>query len=318
MKLIIQIPCFNEERTLADTYADLPKAIPGFDDVEVLVIDDGSTDNTVQVASSLGVDHILQLDTNRGLATAFSRGLEFALAHGADVVVNTDGDNQYKAAYIPLLVHPILMQKADIVIGSRPILTHPEFGPIKKLLQLLGSWTIRQISKTDVRDAASGFRAFSREACLRLSIVSSFSYTMESIIQAGNSGLKVASVDIDINHKTRDSRLFKSKSEFIFRSGSTILSMFLVYRPLTFFSLLSALFLVPSFLLGIRFLYLVYFADSLTGRTYLPSLILLSIMTTVGVLLLVLGLIGLMIRSTSQIQAHILYQLKKINDDSFQ
>ncbi|HEY8240677.1 MAG TPA: glycosyltransferase family 2 protein, partial [Kiritimatiellia bacterium] len=193
MKLIIQIPCFNEAETLPATVRDLPKSIPGVDSIEVLVVDDGSTDNTAEVARGLGVHHVLGLGSNHGLARAFSLGIEQALRLGADIVVNTDADNQYCGADIPKLVQPILENHADIVVGSRPIADHPEFSATKKQLQLAGSRTLRWISKTTVRDAASGFRAYSREACLRNFIYSSFSYCMESLIQAGNMGLRVAS-----------------------------------------------------------------------------------------------------------------------------
>ncbi|MCP3965720.1 MAG: glycosyltransferase family 2 protein [Lentisphaerae bacterium] len=210
MKLIIQIPCFNEENTLAETIADLPKNIPGIDKIEVMVVDDGCTDGTVSVAKSLGVDHIVRLGTNRGLATAFWRGIEHAMDHGADILVNTDADNQYCGADIAKLVQPVIEDEADMVVGCRPIAKHPEFKFLKKMLQLFGSWTLRKISKTNVRDAASGFRAFSREMCQRIFIHSRFSYCMETLIQAGNSGCRVASVDIRVNPKTRESRLFKN------------------------------------------------------------------------------------------------------------
>ncbi len=310
MKLIIQIPCFNEEDNLSKTVADLPKEVKGFDEVEYLVIDDGSSDKTFEVAKKIGVHHIIQLGSNRGLATAFKLGIEYALDLGADVIVNTDGDNQYCAKDIPKLIKPIIEKKADMVIGCRPIRNHPEFGLRKKILQVFGSWALRKISNTNVRDAASGFRAFSRETCQRLNIFSQFSYTMESLIQAGNNGLRLASVDIRVNKKTRESRLFKNIPEFIFKSGSTILLMFLLYRPGRFFTLCSCFFLIPSLLLGVRFLYLInFYADS--SRTYIPSLILLSILALVGFLLISIGLIGIKIKALRQIQHEILYITRK-------
>tara|TARA_B100000212_G_C27301131_1_gene501554 strand:- start:144 stop:1088 length:945 start_codon:yes stop_codon:yes gene_type:complete len=310
MKLIIQIPCFNEEDTLPATICDLPTHVEGFDIVEYLVIDDGSTDKTYERAKKLGVHHVIQLGSNRGLATAFKFGLEYALEKGADVVVNTDGDNQYCADDIPKLTKPIIDKQADMVIGCRPIRKHPEFVFFKKLLQLIGSWTLRKVSKTDVRDATSGFRAFSRETCQRLSIFSQFSYTMESLIQAGNSGLRLRSVDIRVNRKTRNSRLFRNIPEFIFRSGSTILMMFLLYRPGRFFTICSSFFLLPAFGLGLRFLYLVYLNPD-SERTYIPSLILLSIFAWTGFLLIALGLIGMKIKALRQIQNEILYLTRK-------
>tara|TARA_Y100001970_G_C14259267_1_gene878360 strand:+ start:10088 stop:11032 length:945 start_codon:yes stop_codon:yes gene_type:complete len=314
MKLIIQIPCFNEEDSLPATICDLPEKVEGFDTVEYLVIDDGSTDKTYERAKKLGVHHVIQLGSNRGLATAFKCGIEFALENGADVVVNTDGDNQYCADDIPKLTKPIIEKKADMVIGCRPIKDHPEFIFIKKILQWIGSWALRKVSRTNVRDAASGFRAFSRETCQRMSIVTQFSYTMESLIQAGNSGLRLASVDIRVNKKTRDSRLFKSIPEFIYRSGSTILMMFLLYRPGRFFSICSSFFLGPALILGLRFLYLVYINPDPT-RTYIPSLILLSIFAWTGFLLIALGLIGVKIKALRQIQHEILYITRKNRKD---
>jgi len=310
MKLIIQIPCFNEEDNLATTVGDLPKEVEGFDTVEYLLIDDGSTDKTFEIAKELGIHHIIQLGSNRGLATAFKLGIEYAIDMGADVVVNTDGDNQYCAKDIPKLTTPIIEKKADLVIGCRPIRNHKEFGFTKKILQFVGSWALRRISNTTVRDAASGFRAFSRETCQRLSIVSQFSYTMESLIQAGNNGLRLASVDIRVNKKTRESRLFKNIPEFIFKSGSTILMMFLLYRPGRFFTLCSCFFLIPSLMLGIRFLYLINTYEN-SSRTYIPSLILLSILALVGFLMIAIGLIGIKIKALRQIQHEILYITRK-------
>lgn len=235
MKLVIQIPCFNEEQTLPEVISALPRTIPGIDSIEYMVIDDGSTDRTAEVAKSLGVHHIISLGTNRGLAQAFYQGLNYALDHEADILVNTDGDNQYCGADISKLVEPILQKKADMVIGSRPISQHPEFGTIKKLLQKMGSAVLRFISRTSVPDAPSGFRAFSKETCQRVFVYSRFSYCMETLIQAGTNGLRVTSVDIRINPKTRDSRLFKSIPEYVWKTGKTMLSMFLLYRPMMFF-----------------------------------------------------------------------------------
>lgn len=300
MKLIIQIPCLNEEATLPATVRDLPRAISGIDTVEYLVVDDGSTDRTVEVARACGVHHVLSLGSNRGLARAFAQGVEYALELGADIVVNTDADNQYCAADIPLLVRPILDNKADLVVGSRPILEHAEFGVAKKTLQLLGSYALRRISKTTVRDAASGFRAFSREACLKLFIYSTFSYCMESLIQAGNMGLRVASVDIRVNPQTRSSRLFKSIPEYIRKQTGTMLAMFVLYRPGLFFSQIGLALLIAAAALGVRFLYLVYVAPE-PGRTHLPSLILLSVLALASFLCFLLAVIGELTKSQRRV-----------------
>ena len=312
MKLVIQIPCFNEEQTLPQTIRDLPKSIPGIDVIEILVVDDGSTDRTVEVARSCGVRHILSLGTNRGLGRAFSKGLEKAVLLGADVVVNTDADNQYVGADVAKLVEPILQHHADMVVGCRPIISHPEFSPLKKTLQLLGSWTLRLLSKTSVRDAASGFRAFSREACLRLVIYSRFSYCMESLIQAGNSQLRVDSVDIRVNSTTRQSRLFKSTPEYLWKSGATMVTMFVHYRPSLFFGLLSAVNLAGAVFLGLRFLYLVYLTPGAAAhRTYIPSLILLAVLTIFGVGCVTLAIIAELQRVNRRLVEEALYQLRR-------
>jgi glycosyltransferase involved in cell wall biosynthesis len=313
MKLIIQIPCFNEEETLPAVIHDLPREVSGFDEVEYLVIDDGSTDRTAQVARELGAHHVLQLGSNRGLATAFSRGIEYALAQGADIVVNTDGDNQYRAADIPALTAPILEGRADLVVGCRPIMAHPEFGWIKKILQALGSYTLRKISRTSVRDAASGFRAFSRETCQRLFVATSFSYCMETLIQAGNSGLRVISVDIGINPKTRDSRLFRSIAEYLYKSGSTMLSMFVLYRPGLFFTLIASAFFVIALMLGGRFLFLIYLtSEPDPTRSYLPSLIFMAICALTGGLFFGLAVVGELLKSMRKIQLEQMFLSKKI------
>ena len=292
MKLFIQIPCFNEEATLPQTIADLPKRIDGIDEIEVMVVDDGSTDLTVAVAREQGVKHIVSHGSNRGLAAAFSSGRDYALAHGADILVNTDADNQYCGADIAKLVVPILANKADIVVGSRPILEHKEFSALKKFLQLCGSWALRRISKTTVRDAPSGFRAFSRGALERIFLHSRFSYCMETLIQAGTTGLRVASVDIRVNPKTRDSRLFKSIPQYLRKTGGTMLAMFVLYRPGAFFSLLSTPFFALSLFLGLRYIWLVLIL-AIGGKIhYLPSLFLLVISSFAGFSCLLLATLG--------------------------
>lgn len=313
MKLVIQIPSFNEEATLAQSIQELPRSIPGVDEIEILVVDDGSTDQTTVVARSAGAHHVLRLETNRGLARAFAMGVEHALALGADIVVNTDADNQYRGADIAKLVEPILQRRADLVVGCRPIDEHPEFSPLKKSLQKLGSWTLRAISKTTVRDAASGFRAFSREACQRLYIHSRFSYCMESLIQAGNSRLRVASVDVQVNPQTRPSRLFKSIPEYVWKSGSTMLAMFILYRPGRFFGLLGSVSLVGAFVLGLRYIYLIYVNPGIepTKVYHIPSLVLAAILAMSGVLLIALGILGELIRSQRALTEETLYQLRR-------
>jgi len=310
MKLIIQIPSFNEEQTIGQTIQDLPRHVSGFDEVEILVVDDGSTDDTAARAKRAGADHILKLETNRGLARAFALGVEYALSLDADVVVNTDGDNQYRGADVATLVEPVLDRRADIVVGCRPIKDHPEFSLVKKSLQLLGSWTLRVISQTTVRDASSGFRAFSREACLRLFVHSRFSYCMETLIQAGNSHLRVVSVDVRVNPQTRPSRLFKSVGEYIVKSGSTILAMFILYRPGRFFGTLAVICLLSAFLLGLRFFYLVYYLtpESTTIKAYhIPSLILLSVLALSGIGLIALGVIAELVRAGRAVSEEMLY-----------
>lgn len=313
MKLVIQIPCFNEEQTLPQTIRDLPKSIPGIDQIEILVVDDGSTDRTVEVARSSGAHHILSLGTNRGLGRAFAMGLEKALSLHADIVVNTDGDNQYAGADVAKLVEPILQHHADMVVGCRPITSHLEFNPLKKMLQLLGSWTLRLLSKTSVRDAASGFRALSREACKRLVIYSRFSYCMETLIQAGNSHLRVDSVDIRVNPTTRQSRLFKSLPEYLWKSGSNMVSMFVHYRPSLFFGLLSVVNLAGAALIGLRFLYHIYFTPAAAAhRTYMPSLILLVVLAVFGAGLAALAIIAELLRINRRLVEEVLYQLRRL------
>lgn len=312
MTLFIQIPCLNEEHALPQTLADLPRQIPGIDVIEVLVIDDGSSDRTAEVAKACGAHHVLSLGSNRGLATAFRMGVDYALTHGADIVVNTDGDNQYRGDDIGLLVQPILEGRADLVVGCRSIVSHPEFGPIKKILQLLGSATLRGISKTTVRDAPSGFRAFSRETCQRIFLYSKFSYCMETLIQAGNSGARITSVDVRTNPMTRESRLFHSIPQYLWKTGSTMVSMYVLYRPGRFFMTLSLPFLLGAAALGFRFLALTYwFGQSNPTRTYLPSLILLAILATFGLALIIAGIFAELIRSQRRLTEEILYQTKR-------
>jgi glycosyltransferase involved in cell wall biosynthesis len=271
MKLIIQIPCFNEEATLPQTVADLPREVDGFDVVEWLVIDDGSSDRTVEVAKSLGVDHVISHDRNRGLAAAFTTGIDAALRRGADVIVNTDADNQYSGASIPDLVAPVLAGTAQMVVGERPIESIDDFSRTKKLLQRAGTAVVRRFSGTNVRDAASGFRAYSRDAAMRVQVFGRYTYTMETIIQAGWNGVTVASVPIAVNPKTRESRLVKSVPRYIVRSASTIVRSFALYKPFRFFFAIGAVPFFIGLVLLIRWLLLYAFEDDYTSRV--PSLL---------------------------------------------
>lgn len=255
LKLIIQIPCYNEAATLGIALSALPREVPGFDKVEWLIIDDGCTDNTVEVALAHGVDHVVRHTRNQGLARGFMNGLQACLEHGADVIVNTDADNQYNADDIPLLTRPILEGRADIVIGARPIAAIEHFSPIKKLLQKLGSWVVRVASKTNIPDAPSGFRAMSRSAARRLTVFSDYTYTLETIIQAGQKNMAITSVPIRVNGDLRPSRLVKSISSYIRRSIVTIIRVFVIYRPFRFFASIGITLFLLGFAIGLRFLY---------------------------------------------------------------
>lgn len=285
-KLIIQIPCFNEEATLPATVADLPREVPGVDIVEWLVIDDGSSDRTTEVAHELGVHHVVRHRRNRGLAAAFLTGLDTALKLGADIIVNTDADNQYDASFIPDIVTPVLLGQADIVVGERPIESVPEFSGVKKRLQRLGSWVVRKFSGTTIADAASGFRAFDREAAMRLHVFGRYTYTLETLIQAGAEGLAVASVPIGVNPQTRPSRLVKSSGQYVRRSAATIVRSYAIYRPFRFFAGIGAIPLVLGVALAVRWLAYFLFAEDYTSR--LPSLIAaITLLLIAGQLLMV-------------------------------
>ncbi|MEB3359284.1 MAG: glycosyltransferase family 2 protein [Synechococcales bacterium] len=290
MKLIIQIPCYNEEQTLGVTLSELPRHLPGIDEVEWLIIDDGSSDRTVEVAQAWGVDHIVRFEHNRGLAAGFMAGLEASLKAGADIIVNTDADNQYCAADIPALVEPILRGEAEIVIGARPIRQISHFSPVKKLLQGFGSWVVRLASNTKIPDAPSGFRAYSRHAALQMNVFNEYTYTLETIIQAGQRGMAITSVPIRTNGYLRPSRLVKSIPSYIQRSILTIVRIFMVYRPLRFFTLLGCMPFGMGTLLCLRWLLLFLFEDPTRARA--PSLILAAILILVGVQLWVLGLVA--------------------------
>ena len=309
VKLIIQIPCYNEEETLAEALDALPKSVEGVDVIEHLVVDDGSTDRTVEVARARGVHHIVCFTQNRGLARAFEAGIDASLRLGADIIVNTDADNQYCADDIEKLVAPILAGNADIVVGERPIEGHAEFSFVKKRLQRLGSWVVRKASGTRVPDAPSGFRAHSREAALRLNVLSTYSFTLETIIQAGRKNMAVTSVPVRTNPQTRPSRLMRSMASYLFRSAQTILRIFIVYEPLRFFFTIGAIVFAAGFLIGLRFLYY-YFADPTSGHT--QSLILAAVLLLMGFQLGVLGLVADLIASNRKLIDETLYRIKRM------
>jgi glycosyltransferase involved in cell wall biosynthesis len=281
LKLIIQIPCFNEEGTLAQTLAELPRSVEGFEVVEWLVIDDGSSDRTVEVAKAGGANYIISLPYNMGLARAFMAGVEAAVVHGADVIVNTDADNQYCAECIVDLVKPILRGEAQIVVGARPIAEIQEFSYIKKQLQRLGSYVVRLASGTDIADAPSGFRAIQREAALQLNVFGDYTYTLETIIQAGRKSIPITSVPIKVNPSTRPSRLVKSIPKYVYRSILSIARIFVLYKPLRFFFTIAILLFVPGFLVGVRFLYQYMIGE---GAGHIQSLILASILIVTAVI----------------------------------
>ena len=279
MKLIIQIPCFNEVESLPVALGDLPRKVEGFDEVEWLVVDDGSTDATASVARKLGVDHVIRLKKNRGLAAAFMAGVQACVERGADVIVNTDADNQYDARDIPALVAPILAGDADIVIGARPVADIEHFSPVKKALQRLGSSVVRAVSGTTVPDAPSGFRAISRDAAKKLNVFSEYTYTIETIIQAGLKNIPVVSVPVRVKGELRPSRLVKSIASYVNRSILTIVRIFAVYKPFRFFAAIGTVLLLGGLLLGVRFL-LYFFAGE--GEGHVQSVILAGLLIGMG------------------------------------
>jgi glycosyltransferase involved in cell wall biosynthesis len=289
MKLIIQIPCLNEEETLPATLADLPREVPGFEVVEVLVIDDGSTDRTIEVARANGVHHIVKLTNNKGLAAAFQAGLDASLKLGADVVVNTDADNQYSGHDIPKLVEPIVAGRADMVVGDRETDSIEHFSPLKKRLQKLGSWVVRQASDTDVPDTTSGFRAYNREAAIQMAVVSKYTYTLETIIQAGKLLVATDHVPIATNPKTRESRLFPSMGSYVRRNAVAISRIYTQYEPLKVFTRIALLLFVLALVPWIRFF--IAYVDG-EGAGHVQSLILGAVLFNAAVVLAALGVIG--------------------------
>ncbi|HEX8159883.1 MAG TPA: glycosyltransferase family 2 protein [Solirubrobacteraceae bacterium] len=290
MKLIIQIPCFNEELYLPATLADLPRAVPGFDAVEWLVVDDGSTDRTIEVARAGGVDHIVRLTNNKGLAAGFQAGLDACLKLGADVIVNTDADNQYQGSDIHKLVAPILAGRADMVVGDREVMGIEHFSPLKKTLQRLGSWVVRQASSTEVPDTTSGFRAYNREAALQMAVVSKFTYTLETIIQAGKLLVAVDHVAVATNPKTRESRLFPSMWAYVRRNSVSIFRIYSQYEPLKVFMTAAAVIGLIAFVVWGRFAYFYLVAGQ--GKGHVQSLILGAVLFNAAMVLAALGVIG--------------------------
>lgn len=312
MKLIIQIPCYNEEATLGLTLSELPRQLPGIDEVEWLIINDGSRDRTVEVAQACGVDYIVNLQSNQGLAKGFMAGIEACLSAGADIIVNTDADNQYCAADIPKLIAPILTGNAEIVIGARPIQSIKHFSPFKKLLQNLGSFVVRLASQTQIPDAPSGFRAISREAALRLNVFNEYTYTLETIIQAGQKGLIITSVPIRTNGFLRPSRLVKNIFAYVQHSILTIVRIFMTYRPLKFFMMLGSVPFSLGFLLCCRWLLLFWgIIGNDPAKPRVPSLILAAMLILIGVQLWIFGLIADLMGVNRQLLEDIQLRLRR-------
>ncbi len=318
MKLIIQIPCYNEEKTLPATLADLKRVEPdikelGIDTVEFLVVDDGSEDNTVEVAKREGVHHIVRLKQHKGLAYGFRAGVDAALRLGADLLVNTDADNQYAADDIVTLLKPIIEERADIVIGERPIEEIEHFSPLKKKLQRLGSRVVSLAAGVEIPDTTSGFRAFSREALLQIVVVGEYTYTLETIIQAGRKKIPIVSVPIKVNREVlRESRLIKSIPQYITRSVGAIFRTILIYKPLEVFLSLGIIPILLGLALGIRYLYF-YFNGQ--GEGHIQSLILMTVLFMVGILTIVVGLLADLLGSQRKIQEEILYRVRKFESD---
>ncbi len=309
VRLVIQIPCFNEAETLPATMADLPRSVNGFDEVLWLVVDDGSSDQTGEVAKACGADEVVKLTQNKGLAVAFQVGLDASLRLGADVIVNTDADNQYSANNIADLVEPIIKGDADLVVGSRDITNHEEFSTLKKFLQKIGSWVVRQASATEVSDVTSGFRAYSKEAALQVNVVSQFTYTLETLIQAGRSDLAVADIPINVNPTTRPSRLFHSKRQYVRRSAATISRVYAMHQPLRVFNIPAAIFALVGLALFGRF---GWFYLTAGGQGHIQSLIVGAVCLLVAMQMLMLGLLADLLRSNRVISERVLRRVRNI------
>lgn len=310
-KLIIQLPCLNEAQTLPATLADLPRQVPGIDVIEWLVIDDGSRDGTAEVARAHGVHHVIRFTRHKGLAAAFSAGIDAALRAGADYIVNTDADNQYAGADIPRLVAPLIAGEADIVIGDRNIRDIAHMSWVKKRLQHLGSWVVRQVSNTQVPDTTSGFRAYTREAALRMTIVSEFSYTLESIIGAGKKRMAIAHVEVGTNARTRPSRLFSSVFAYIKQSAATIVRIYTMHEPLKVFSYIGGIVFLSGVAISVRYLYYLFMGDA-WGDRHLQSLILSAVLMIVGFQIVIIGLVADAIAGTRKLLEDLLYRIRKL------
>jgi len=309
-KLIVQIPCLDEAETLPATLADLPREIPGVDVIETLIIDDGSRDDTAQIARDHGVTHVLRFRSHKGLAAAFTAGIDACLANGADIIVNTDADNQYAGRDIETLVAPLLSGEADIVIGDRNIRDLQHMSWHKKLLQRLGSWAVRQVSGTAVPDTTSGFRAYTREAALRMTVVSEFSYTLESIIQAGKMRMAIHHVPIRTNPRTRPSRLFGSAFAYVKRSGATIVRIYTMYEPLKVFTYIGSIVFLVGFAVSVRFLFYYFFTDDAAGKV--QSLILSAVLMIVGFQVVLIGLVADVLSGSRKLLEDLLYRVRRM------
>ena len=312
MKLIIQIPCYNEAETLEIALNDLPKQIDGIDEIEYLIINDGSKDNTVEVAKNWGVHHVVSFARNKGLAKGFMAGLDACLANGADIIVNTDADNQYCADDIPKLIQPILEHKADIVIGERPIDETEHFSWIKKKLQHFGSWVVRKASHTDIPDAPSGFRAFSREAALHINVINDYTYTLETIVQAGRNKMAITSVPVRTNPELRESRLFHSIWGYVKKSILTIIRALMMYKPLYCFTMVASVPSLIGVLIGIRFM-MYYFMGRGNGHT--QSLMLACTLLIIGFITFVIGMLADVISANRKILEDTQYHVRKMKYD---
>jgi glycosyltransferase involved in cell wall biosynthesis len=308
LKLLIQIPCYNEAQTLPATIQSLPRQIAGVDEIETLIIDDGSTDGTPEVARAVEVDHVVQLPRHSGLAAAFVAGLEACLKHGADIIVNTDADNQYNATDIAALIQPILERRADLVIGDRGVASLPAFSPLKRLLQRLGSWVISRASGVATPDATSGFRAISRQAALETLVLSNYSYTLETLIQAGARRLSVVYIPVKTNPSTRPSRLMNNIPHYIANSSVTILRAYTMYRPLRVFTLLGSLLILVGTVLGLRYVYFILIGES-GGK--IQSLILAAILMIVGFQVVLIGFLADLISFNRKILEEILFRMRR-------